>query len=175
MGVGSLAAAAAVHYRAGEGERNPLLVGVEPASAACVLASARAGEITLVPGPHTSLMDCLHAGVPSRTAFPIVLAGFDAFTAVGDEDVPAAVAEFARHGVVAGLTGAAGLVGVLAIRDELGLPAEAEVLLINSEGFADPRGYADALQSASRSPAVSDDVAHQSPHGRQLRTHDRGR
>ena len=47
IGVGALAAAA-VRHLAGRAR----LAGVEPATAACTLKSARAGEITEVPGPH---------------------------------------------------------------------------------------------------------------------------
>jgi diaminopropionate ammonia-lyase len=149
IGVGSLAAAAAAHFRRDGADSRPLLVGVEPSSAACVFASVQAGRRSSVPGPHTSIMDCLNAGLPSAVAFPAVLAGFDAFAAVEDGGVGDAVARLAAHGVVAGTTGAAGLVGLLAIHDQLELAEDAAVLLLNTEGFADPGGYATALLSST--------------------------
>ena len=60
IGVGALAAAA-VRHLAGRAR----LAGVEPTGAACVLESARAGELTEVPGPHGSIMAGLNAGLPS--------------------------------------------------------------------------------------------------------------
>ncbi|MFD1733876.1 pyridoxal-phosphate dependent enzyme [Deinococcus malanensis] len=60
MGVGSLAAAAVGHYRARGGKSQ--VVGVEPTLAACVLRSLTAGQLTEVPGPHTSIMAGLNCG-----------------------------------------------------------------------------------------------------------------
>ncbi|HET9608512.1 MAG TPA: pyridoxal-phosphate dependent enzyme, partial [Acidimicrobiales bacterium] len=79
IGVGALAAAAARHL-AGPAR----LAGVEPVAAACVLESARAGEITEVPGPHGSIMSGLNAGLPSLVAWPLVSGGFDLFSAAED-------------------------------------------------------------------------------------------
>ncbi|NTW02764.1 MAG: diaminopropionate ammonia-lyase, partial [Oscillochloris sp.] len=80
MGVGALAAAVIGHYR----QRNdgPIIVGVEPDQAACVLASLRAGQICEVPGPHHSIMAGLNCGLPSPVAWPIIRAGIDAALAV---------------------------------------------------------------------------------------------
>ena len=74
IGVGALAAAAARHL-AGRAR----LAGVEPVSAACVLESARAGEITEVPGPHPSIMAGLNAGLPSLVAWPYLSGAFELF------------------------------------------------------------------------------------------------
>jgi diaminopropionate ammonia-lyase len=148
IGVGALAAAAAEHYRREGIEHAPTLVGVEPLSAACLLESARAGELRVAPGPHTSAMDCLNAGAPSVTCLPTILAGFDAFIAVGDELVSSSIQMLARAGVVSGATGCSGLVGLRAAREHLGLTEQTHVLLVNSEGVADPGGYAAALGGA---------------------------
>jgi diaminopropionate ammonia-lyase len=153
IGVGSLAAAAAAHYRRDGTVDKTRLVGIEPASAACVLESVRAGEIRLAAGPHTSIMDCLNAGLPSRAAFPHVMSGFDAFASIEDDEVAHAVACLAKHGVVSGATGAAGLAGLRAVREDLELTDETDVLLINTEGFADPGGYTAVLQSSNRAAA----------------------
>ncbi|MGB2711592.1 MAG: pyridoxal-phosphate dependent enzyme, partial [Conexibacter sp.] len=136
---------AAVHYRCEALPSPPVLVGVEPLSAACLLESARAGELRIVPGPHTSAMDCLNAGAPSVTSLPTLLAAFDAFVGVGDDLVTSSIQMLARAGVVSGPTGCAGLVGLRAASAHLGLTQESRVLLINSEGVADPSGYAAAL------------------------------
>ncbi|HET6509906.1 MAG TPA: diaminopropionate ammonia-lyase [Baekduia sp.] len=148
IGVGALAGAAAIHYRRAGLAVAPRLVGVEPLSAACLLESARDGARHVVPGPHTSAMDCLNAGAPSMATLADLLAGFDAFVAVGDALVPGAIQALARAGVVSGATGVAGLVALRELRDELGLTERTSVLIVNSEGVADPSGYAAALLAA---------------------------
>ena len=56
IGVGALAAAVARHYRRPGLAPRQRIVGVEPADAACLLASVEAGMPTAVPGPHRSIM-----------------------------------------------------------------------------------------------------------------------
>ena len=145
MGVGSLAAAAVLHYRTGDRAR-PRIVGVEPSDAACVLASARAGEVTEVPGPHRSIMAGLNCGLPSPLALPLIDAGIDDFVATADDDARGAMRELAAAGVESGESGAAGLAGLAAavgrgLGPELRLTAEATVLLISTEGATDPEAY----------------------------------
>ena len=94
---GALAAAAARHL-AGSAR----LVGIEPVDAACVLESARAGEITEVPGPHGSIMAGLNAGLPSLVAWPLVSSGFDLFCAAQDEVAVEGTRRLAALGLEAG-------------------------------------------------------------------------
>jgi diaminopropionate ammonia-lyase len=147
MGVGALASATAAHYRQVDRPSDLWLLGVEPESADCVLASVRAGEVTEVPGPHRSIMAGLNCGLPSLVAFPVVAATFDAFVAIGDEDAKAAMRAFADIGIVAGETGAAGLAGVEAVmhdeaaRQATPLGPDSTVLLICTEGATDPVAY----------------------------------
>jgi diaminopropionate ammonia-lyase len=57
MGVGALAAAAIGHYqRAHPAGPHPLIIGVEPTRAACVINSLEAGAFTAAPAPHDSIM-----------------------------------------------------------------------------------------------------------------------
>ena len=128
IGVGSFAAAMVRRFA---GAR---IVGVEPVDAACALASIEAGEPVDVPGPHESVMAGLNCGRVSPGAWPVVSRGIDAFAAVGDDHAREAVRLLARDGVVAGESGAAGLAGLLAFRDELGLSATDAVLVFNTEG-----------------------------------------
>jgi diaminopropionate ammonia-lyase len=60
--------------------------------------------------------------------------GIEAFIAVSDDWARQAVALLARDGVTAGESGAAGLAGLLAFRDELGLSSSHTVLVVNTEG-----------------------------------------
>src|SRR5690606_21012897 len=52
-GVGAFAAAGLRHYRSGPA--GPTTVVVEPDTANCLQVSAKAGELTAVPGPHPSI------------------------------------------------------------------------------------------------------------------------
>jgi diaminopropionate ammonia-lyase len=126
IGVGSFAAAMVRRFA---GAR---IVGVEPVAAACALASAEAGEPVEAPGPHDSVMAGLNCGRVSPVAWPAVSRGVEAFCSVADERAREAVALLACDGVTAGESGAAGLAGLLAFGDELGL--DGTVLVINTEG-----------------------------------------
>jgi diaminopropionate ammonia-lyase len=128
IGVGSFAAAMVRRFA---GAR---IIGVEPASAACALASVAAGEPVEVPGPHDSVMAGLNCGRVSPGAWPVISRGIEAFAAVSDDRARDAVALLARDGITAGESGAAGLAGLLAFRDELALEPDDSVLLINTEG-----------------------------------------
>ena len=128
IGVGSFAAAMVRRFA---GAR---IVGVEPVSAACALASAEAGAPTEVPGPHDSSMAGLNCGRPSPVAWPLLSRGIEAFIAVADDRADEAVALLAADGITAGESGAAGLAGLLAFRADLALSADATVLVVNTEG-----------------------------------------
>ena len=157
IGVGAFAAAIIRHYRAPGLSPRPGILGVEPTSAACMLASVEAGRIVSVPGPHTSIMAGLNCSTPSLLAWPIVSGGIDAFVAIEDEWARRAMRSLAGAGVVAGETGAAGLGGLLGLlhgdeqrraRQLLGINEETRVLLFNSEGATDPDSYAQIMALA---------------------------
>jgi diaminopropionate ammonia-lyase len=128
IGVGSFAAAMVRRFA---GAR---IIGVEPVSAACALASVEAGESVEVAGPHDSVMAGLNCGRVSPGTWPAVSRGIEAFAAVSDDRAREAVRLLARDGVRAGESGAAGLAGLLAFRDELALSPADTVLVVNTEG-----------------------------------------
>ncbi len=147
IGVGALGAAAVDFYKRGS---DSFIVGVEPKSAACVLASIEAGKLVTVPGPQDSIMAGLNCGTPSSIAFPTLLAGLDASVAIDDSYAEEAMRTLAGCGIVSGETGAAALAGLEAllalpgargIRAEIGLDAAATVLLLVTEGATDPESY----------------------------------
>jgi len=147
IGVGALAAAVAAHYLADTASFRPLLVGVEPTSAACVLESVRAGEIRSLTEPQHSIMAGLNCATPSIVAWPLVSTAYDAYVSVDDDRVPDAMRLLAADGIVAGETGAAGLAGLLRLVET---PPDAEhplldehscVLLLVTEGATDPESY----------------------------------
>jgi len=147
-GVGAFAAAGLRHYRDGR-PGAPRTVVVEPMSANCLMVSARAGALTLVPGPHASTMAGLNCGLPSELVWPIVLAGTDVFVGIDDSCAEEAMRALASAGIVSGESGAAGLAGLLALtqhgspedRERSGFHPGACVLVVNTEGATDPDNY----------------------------------
>ncbi|MHB1986613.1 MAG: diaminopropionate ammonia-lyase [Acidimicrobiales bacterium] len=150
IGVGALACAAVRAYRANGAAGTPVMIGVEPLGADCMLQSVRAGTLVTTPGPHRSIMAGLNCGRASEIAFPVVAGGMDVFVAIEDDPVRDAMRRLADEGIVSGETGAAGLAGLGqllgsdnsdAIRDELRLGPGATVLLVSTEGATDLAGY----------------------------------
>lgn len=146
VGVGALAAATVQHYRTGTGAA-PRVLGVEPADAACVLASLRADELTTVPGPHRSIMAGLNCGTPSRIAWPSLRRGLDAVVSIDDDIARDAMRTLADAGVISGETGAAALGGLRQVLAHQGVPAgwrlgeHTRVLVLSTEGATDPEAY----------------------------------
>jgi diaminopropionate ammonia-lyase len=144
VGVGSLAQAAVTHARARPG--GPAVLAVEPDTAACVLASLRAGRPVTVPTGDTAMAG-LNCGTPSDLAWPILRAGLDAAVAVTDRAAETAAADLAALGVPAGPCGAAALaaaraaLGDPARRADLALPPSPTVVLLCTESTtANPSG-----------------------------------
>jgi diaminopropionate ammonia-lyase len=146
VGVGSLAQAAVAHYRRPGLPRDerPLLLSVEPDTAACVLRSLAEGALASVP-TATTVMNGLNCGTPSSIAWPYLRDGLDAAIAVTDADARAAVAALSSAGVTAGPSGAAGFAGLRAAltgpgasarRRDLGLDAgdPPVVVCLSTEG-----------------------------------------
>jgi diaminopropionate ammonia-lyase len=158
IGVGAFAAAVTRHFRSPGVSPRPKILGVEPARAACALASAEAGDIVHLPGPHGSIMAGLNCGAPSVVAWPTVSRGIDLFVAIGDDWAREAMRMLAGAGIVSGETGAAGLAGLLALSQEeggrrtLGLTEETRVLVFNCEGATDPEAYGRIVAGAEGPP-----------------------
>ena len=158
IGVGAFAAAVTRHFRSPGVSPRPKILGTEPAGAACALASAGAGDIVHVPGPHGSIMAGLNCGSPSVVAWPTISTGIDVFVAIEDDWAREAMRMLAGAGIVSGETGAAGLAGLLAVAQEeggrrtLGLAEEARVLIFNCEGATDPEAYGRIVSGAGGPP-----------------------
>jgi len=137
VGVGALAAATVNHWS--RHQPQPVIVGVEPEDAACVMASALAGGLTTVPGPHRSIMAGLNCGTPSPVAWPVVSSGVSTLVAIGDGWAEDAVRELAASGIEAGETGAAALAGLAALQaSDRPIGCDAKVLVVCTEGITDP-------------------------------------
>jgi diaminopropionate ammonia-lyase len=164
VGVGALAAATIHHFRQGHAK----ILGVEPAGAACVQASLRAGEPTTVPGPHSSIMAGLNCGTPSLIAWPRLRRGLDAVVAIADDRARDAMRTLAAEGVVSGETGAAALGGLYAVltgpdgprtREQWGLGAGSRVLVLSTEGATDPDAYDEVVGRAHADAKESGDAS----------------
>jgi diaminopropionate ammonia-lyase len=157
IGVGAFAAAVTRHFRSSGVFPRPKILGVEPVRAACALASAEAGSIVHLPGPHDSIMAGLNCGSPSIVAWPVLSKGVDLFVEIEDRWAREAMRMMAGAGIVSGETGAAGLAGLLALaregdRGELGLTEEERVLVFNCEGATDPGAYGRIVAGADGPP-----------------------
>jgi diaminopropionate ammonia-lyase len=146
MGCGSFAASVIRYLAAGPASGLPLIVGVEPGAAACVLDSLLEGTPRMLTEPQDSVMAGLNCGEPSASAWNTLTLGLGASVAVSDAPVGEALRLLHTEGIPAGESGAAGLAGLLAVRDSLpaesqrrlGLHPEARVLLFATEGVTDP-------------------------------------
>ncbi|QBJ96054.1 diaminopropionate ammonia-lyase [Rhodococcus sp. ABRD24] len=138
IGVGAFAAAVARGFAEHDGVH---LVGVEPTQADCVTASIEAGGVLTIPGPQLSMMAGLNCGTPSIIAWPDVSSGYQTFVTISDEQAADAMRLLAADGVVSGESGAAGLGGLLAHADALGLGPSDSVLVISTEGATDVANY----------------------------------
>ena len=145
VGVGSLAQAAVAHYRGsvtaegwlGRGQNSApkqpssatAVLAVEPDTAACLLASLRAGKPTTIPTANT-IMAGLNCGSISSSAWPYLSRGLDAAVAVTDDAAARAAADLAALGISSGPSGASSLAGARAALTGPGSPARrAEIAL----------------------------------------------
>jgi len=142
VGVGSLAQAAVAHYRAHGGQGGVTAVlSVEPDTAACLLASMRAGRPTTIPTANT-IMAGLNCGTISSIAWPYFSGGLDAAVAVTDDASRRASADLAAVGISSGPSGASSLAGARAAltgsgseerRAEVGVDPASVIVLLSTE------------------------------------------
>ncbi|HEX2552283.1 MAG TPA: diaminopropionate ammonia-lyase [Microvirga sp.] len=152
-GVGGVAAAVAGHLALVLGDRRPVFVVVEPARAACLCATARAGHPVRIDHGEPTVMAMLECYEPSLVAWRILSRVADAFMTVDEDDAVAVMNRLARPvgddpAIVAGESGGVGLAGLIRaaadsdIRAALRLDAASRVFVINTEGATDPERYA---------------------------------
>lgn len=153
-GVGALAAATVGFYTSRFGQDRPTTVVVEPATAECLLESARIGdgEPHAVGGDLQTIMAGLACGEPSPIAWGVLWDCVDAFLACPDYVAAKGMRVYATPlagdpFVVSGESGAVTLGALMIVAEYpqfadlkgyLGLGPDSQVLLINSEGNTDP-------------------------------------
>ena len=151
-GVGGIAAAMAARLAIRLGDRRPHFTVVDPARAACLFESAKAGEPVQVEEGEPTIMAMLECFEPSMIAFDVLERTADSFMAVEEDLSPQAMRRLAAPTeadppVVSGESGCAGLAGLMeasgdnAIRTAMGLDEESRVLVVNTEGATDPALY----------------------------------
>jgi diaminopropionate ammonia-lyase len=151
-GVGGMAAAVAAHADAIYGAQRPQIIIVEPARAACLFASAKAGHPVEIPHEEPTIMGMLECYTPSPIAWEVLAPLASGFVTLDEDEAIIAMKRLAfpvanDAAIVAGESGCTGFAGLTqclensAARAALGLDASARVLVFNSEGATDPALY----------------------------------
>lgn len=155
-GVGGIAAAVAGHLAIVLGDKRPTVVVVEPARAACLYESAKAGKMVKIQHGLPTVMAMLECYEPSLVAWRVLTRVADAFMTVDENDAIAVMNRLARPvgndpPIVAGESGGVGVAGLMQavadpqIRATLALDRSSHVLCINTEGATDPDRYAELV------------------------------
>ncbi|MDX8534353.1 diaminopropionate ammonia-lyase [Mesorhizobium sp. VK25A] len=158
-GVGGFAAAVAGHFAITLGEDRPIVTVVEPARAACVYETAKAGRPVTIAHSKPTVMAMLECYEPSLVAWRVLSRLGDAFMTVDEEDAISVMNRLARPSgndpaIVSGESGGAGLAGLIRaaadkkMRAALGLDGNSRILIINSEGATDPGRYTELVGMA---------------------------
>jgi diaminopropionate ammonia-lyase len=142
-GVGGLAAALAGFFAERFGEQRPMVIVVEPETAACLLASSNAGVASRVGGNLRTVMGMLECGEASSIAWTILKQRGDAFITIDDETAAQAHDFLTRGGagepLDVGYSGAAGIAGLMAaitdpeVAAALGLHKASRILTFGTE------------------------------------------
>ena len=151
-GVGGIAAAVFGHLAVALGDKRPRSVVVDPARAACVVESARAGRPVRIGHSEPTVMAMLECYEPSLVAWRILSRVADGFMTVEEDEAISVMRRLANPigndpAIVAGESGGVGLAGLLkaasdpAIRNALDLDRDSRVFLVNTEGATDPRKF----------------------------------
>ena len=151
-GVGGIAAAVAGHLAIAFGDARPVFTVVDPARAACLFETARAGHPVTVPHGEPTVMAMLECYEPSLVAWRILSRVADAFMTVDEEDAVAVMKRLANPvgadpAIISGESGSVGLAGLLKavadpeIKATLSIGANSRIFVVNTEGATDPGKY----------------------------------
>jgi diaminopropionate ammonia-lyase len=139
-GVGGLAAGVAGVLADVLGAERPRVIVVEPDAAACLFESATRFAPSRVAGDLVTAMEMLSTGEASPVAWPILQKRADAFVTLPDVSAIAAAHRLRETGVDVGVSGAAGVAGLIEIarhpaaRRALRLDASSNILVFGTEG-----------------------------------------
>lgn len=155
-GVGGIAAAVAGHLAIALGEQRPVFIVVDPARAACLFETARAGHPVTVPHSEPTVMAMLECYEPSLVAWRILSRVADAFMTVDEEEAVAVMKRLADPvagdpAIISGESGGVGLAGFLKavtdpeIKAALSIGPGSRIFVVNTEGATDPGKYQDIV------------------------------
>jgi diaminopropionate ammonia-lyase len=147
-GVGGMAAAVAAHALDVYPDKMPQIIIVEPARAACLFASAKAGRLTEVPHDEPTIMGMLECYAPSAIAWEVLAPIASGYVTLEEDEAVVAMKRLAfpetgDPAIVAGESGCTGFAGLVAClndeaaRQALNLGPNSRVLVFNSEGATD--------------------------------------
>lgn len=151
-GVGGIAAAVAGYLAIALGERRPVFTVVDPARAACLFETARAGHPVTIAHGEPTVMAMLECYEPSLVAWRILSRAADAFMTVDEADATGIMNRLARPvagdpAIVAGESGGVGLAAAIkavadpAIKAALSIDNRSRIFVVNTEGATDPGKY----------------------------------
>jgi diaminopropionate ammonia-lyase len=134
-----MAAAVAAHFVAVLGARAPKVIVVEPESAACLQASARADRAMAIPQTASTNMGRLACYAPSAAAWPVLRTLTAAYATVSDAEAESACALLERHDLATTPSSAAGFAALRRVatsageRARLGLGPDSDALVVITE------------------------------------------
>ena len=155
-GVGGVAAAVGGHLAVALADERPILVVVEPARAACVYESARAGRPVKIEQGEPTVMAMLECYEPSLIAWRVLSRVADGFITIEEEHAVDVMKRLARPvgpdpAIIAGESGGVGLAGLIRALADPGsqkallLGSQSRIFVINTEGATDPSRYAELV------------------------------
>ena len=112
VGVGSLAQAVVAHYKAFD--PSPLILTVEPDTAACLNSSLKNDNLTTIETGDTTMCG-MNCGTVSSLAWPILRNGVDASTTVTDAEAESAMRMLKEMGIKTGPCSAGTLAGLIKV------------------------------------------------------------
>ena len=133
-------------------KNSPIIIIVEPDSAACVLESIRSGRLEKIDIKRESLMGGMSCGEVSLVPWEILQNSVKYCISLPDDDIAMTMkllgkASFSDQKIIAGENSAPGVIGLITsceskkIKEKLQLNSESNVLLIGCEGDTDEEMY----------------------------------
>jgi diaminopropionate ammonia-lyase len=166
-GVGGIAAAIAGHMAIAFGDQRPTFTVVDPARAACLFETARAGHLVTVAHGEPTVMAMLECYQPSLVAWRILSRVADAFMTVEEDEAISVMKRLADPAgndpaIVAGESGGVGLAGLIRaagnpeIKQALSLHDHSRIFVVNTEGATDPGKYEEIVGLSAAAVARRD-------------------
>ena len=138
-------------------ENIPIMIVVEPDSAACVMESIKSGKIEKIDIVRESLMGGMSCGEPSLVPWEILKKSVNNCISLPDDDIGKAMklfanASFGNDKIIAGENSAPGVISLIAscndekVKNKIKLNSNSNVLLIGCEGDTDQKMYQKLLK-----------------------------